>query len=226
MTSAAKFSRLTFWHQVSLFVSAPLRDGKFRNNNGTATTAIPSSSRRGCNYEHVSAVIAEWCPAATRPQRAARAAHRLTLDGSWWRNNWILTVSRVEFRPVDVVLRGCARRGIALEPFRLPNIAQSLPLLWNEPPSENYIPSSVWYKREFLLQLTFLTSNLSYPDCSQIFRWKYARSVESFVFWRTFCVGIWRGFGDGGGKEIWKIRSFLIIIIVNEKRGKEKKRGI
>lgn len=148
--SAAKFPRLTFWHQVSLFVSAPLRDGKFRNNNGTATTAIPSSSRRGCNYEHVSAVIAEWCPAATRPQRAARAAHRLTLDGSWWRNNWILTVSRVEFRPVDVVLRGCARRGIALEPFRLPNIAQSLPLLWNEPPSENYIPSSVWYKREFL----------------------------------------------------------------------------
>lgn len=39
-------------------------------------------------------------------------------------------------------------------------------------------------------------------------------------------MGIWRGFGDGEGKEIWKIRSFLIIIIVNEKRGKEKKRGI
>lgn len=50
--------------------------------------------------------------------------------------------------------------------------------------------------------------------------------MESFVFWETFCVGIWRGFGDGGRKEIWKIRSFLIIIIVNEKRGKEKKRGI
>lgn len=139
VTSAARFPWLTFWHQVSLFVSAPLRDGKFRNNNGT--TAIPSSSRRGCNYEHVSAVIAEWCPAATRPQRAARRAPSDAWR-SWWRNNWILSVSRVEFRPVDVVLRGCARRGIALEPFRLPNIAQP-PLLWNEPPSENYIPSSV-----------------------------------------------------------------------------------
>lgn len=225
MTSAAKFSRLTFWHQVSLLVSAPLRDGKFRNNNGTATTAIPSSSRRGCNYEHVSAVIAEWCPAATRPQRAARAAHRLTLDGSWWRNNWILTVSRVEFRPVDVVLRGCARRGIALEPFRLPNIAQSPPSYGTNPHPKIISLHRCDINVSFL-QLTFLTSNLSFPDCSQIFRWKYARSVESFVFWETFCVGIWRGFGDGGRKEIWKIRSFLIIIIVNEKRGKEKKRGI
>ena len=53
-----------------------------------------------------------------------------------------------------------------------------------------------------------------------------AADVIMSVFWETFCVGIWRGFGDGGRKEIWKIRSFLIIIIVNEKRGKEKKRGI
>lgn len=40
-------------------VSVSVRDGKFHNNNGTVTTAIPSSSRRGCNYEHVSAVIAK-----------------------------------------------------------------------------------------------------------------------------------------------------------------------